>query len=205
MENRHILRNMGIGGACPARMCHIPLPTSTAAMNRMHGPVMNLRSPVCPAGVAAAHSTSTAAAATPPPYTPAPLDLLQVMLAQQQTTAQLLQLLQHATLALAEAVHERGISRAIGDLRSDEGARRLTALGDREVVVQELREAFQQLSPGGVAPSCPNRKTKAVGGIPDARSPQGLRDRINRKLYSVTNGGSTFQIGAYGAIGQSLA
>ena len=34
--------------------------------------------------------------------------------------------------------------------------------------------------------------------------PQALRDQINRRLYSVTNGGSRFQIGACGAIGQSL-
>ena len=53
------------------------------------------------------------------------------MLAQQQTLTQLMEILQHAKLALVEAVQLRGSSGAVSDMHSDEDARRRVLAEDR--------------------------------------------------------------------------
>ena len=56
---------------------------------------------------------------------------MKVMLAQQQTLTQLLELLQQAKMALAEAVRGRGASGILSDVHGDEDDRRRVLVEDR--------------------------------------------------------------------------
>ncbi|KAL6764938.1 hypothetical protein V8C86DRAFT_3022064, partial [Haematococcus lacustris] len=110
----------------------------------------------------------------------------EVMLAQQQSTAQLLDLLTVAQAQLAAEVRDRVTGQEIHDMHTQEDARRRVLQDERQHLVAGLQSAFQELSPGGrVGPRRPATRTAATARC-EVACDRALQAKASRVMYKIT-------------------